>query len=45
MIAGHQHNYERTFPVFQRVPVSYNYTDPQAPVYLVSGTAGVRITL
>jgi hypothetical protein len=41
-IAGHQHNYERSFPAAADKRVATNYTDPAAPVYIVNGAAGNR---
>jgi len=41
VISGHNHNFERTYPVYKEQPTSFNYTNPQAPVYSVIGSAGV----
>lgn len=38
-LSGHDHMYERTFPVRNRVPVK-QYHRPGAPVYVVEGDAG-----
>ena len=38
--AGHDHNYECTWPVYQGKPTSRTYNDPEAPVHVLSGTAG-----
>lgn len=39
--AGHDHNYETTWPVYKgRVVGERSYTDPQAPIHILSGTAG-----
>jgi len=43
VIAGHMHNYERSYPVYKRIPTSSNYTNPTAPVYTVVGTAGISL--
>lgn len=45
---GHLHNYERTWPTYKGKAVlkgtnSTHYVDPQAPVYVVQGTAGALI--
>ena len=42
VIQAHEHDYERTFPVYQSQAVSTNYTDPTKPVYVVNGAAGNR---
>lgn len=39
-LAGHLHNYERTWPVFNGEVTAQSYTDPKAPVHLVIGMAG-----
>ena len=39
--AGHDHNYETTWPVYKGVPRGdKSYTDPVAPIHILSGTAG-----
>ena len=43
VISGHNHNYERTYPVFKKNPTSTEYNNPAAPVYIVAGTGGVCI--
>ena len=47
---GHDHSYERTYPVFQEEPLSNftssavePYRDPGAPIHVVVGTAGRSI--
>ncbi|PVD20925.1 hypothetical protein C0Q70_19088 [Pomacea canaliculata] len=40
VIAGHNHQYERSYPVYQEKATQKNYTNPQAPVYIVNGAAG-----
>lgn len=42
VISGHNHNYERTYPVYKRKQIANNYENPAAPVYAVIGSAGVR---
>jgi hypothetical protein len=41
VISGHNHNYERTYPVYKSEPTSTGYDNPAAPVYAVVGSAGV----
>ena len=38
--AGHDHNYETTWPVYKSATVQKNYTNPEAPIHILSGTAG-----
>jgi len=40
VVQAHNHDYERSLPVYQGVPTSTNYDNPTAPVYVVSGAAG-----
>lgn len=40
VLAGHLHNYERTWPVFNGTVSAQSYTNPSAPVHLVVGMAG-----
>ncbi|ORX38727.1 Metallo-dependent phosphatase-like protein [Kockovaella imperatae] len=41
VMQGHVHLISRSYPVHQNGTVQqYNYTEPQAPVYLVNGAAG-----
>jgi len=40
VISGHNHNYERTYPVYKSEPTSTGYDNPAAPVYAVVGSAG-----
>jgi hypothetical protein len=45
---GHLHNYERTWPTYKGKAVlkgtnSTHYLNPEAPVYVVQGTAGALI--
>lgn len=39
-LAGHLHNYERTWPVFQGNVAAKSYNNPTAPVHIVIGMAG-----
>ena len=41
-ISGHQHGYERSFPVAHEKRVTQSYERPGAPVYIVSGAGGNR---
>ena len=38
--AGHDHSYEVTWPVYQNKTVQRSYTNPEAPIHILSGTAG-----
>merc|ERR1712032_1104823 len=40
-INGHEHNYERSYPLYNGSSVRSN-VDPKAPIYIVSGAAGSR---
>lgn len=37
---GHQHSYERSYPVFDTTHIEKSYDHPTAPVYIVAGAAG-----
>ncbi|XP_071958115.1 acid phosphatase type 7-like [Antedon mediterranea] len=37
---GHEHSYERLYPIFNNEVYSKDYTDPQAPVHIITGAAG-----
>jgi hypothetical protein len=39
-LAGHLHNYERSYPVHNGTVTSRNYTDPTSTVHVVAGMAG-----
>ncbi|XP_006813910.2 uncharacterized protein LOC102800613 [Saccoglossus kowalevskii] len=39
-MAGHNHQYERSYPVYNGTVISKNYINPQATVYIVNGGAG-----
>ena len=47
-ITGHEHQYERTFPVFNGTVTtagsSGTFTNPGAPVYVVQGTSGAFVS-
>eukprot|EP01095_Lingulamoeba_sp_RSL-Kostka_P011056 TRINITY_DN4118_c0_g1_i1.p1 TRINITY_DN4118_c0_g1~~TRINITY_DN4118_c0_g1_i1.p1 ORF type:complete len:128 (-),score=34.97 TRINITY_DN4118_c0_g1_i1:161-544(-) len=38
--SGHTHNYARSYPVFNGVVVSTNFTNPTATSYVICGAAG-----
>lgn len=40
IISGHIHDYERTWPVYKKGVVQYNYKEPTAPVHILIGTLG-----
>ena len=40
VLEAHEHSYERLWPTFDTHPTQRNYTDPLAPVHIVTGTAG-----
>ncbi|XP_070204035.1 acid phosphatase type 7-like isoform X2 [Littorina saxatilis] len=42
VLQGHEHNYERLYPVYKGVVVATNYTNPPAPVQIISGAAGSK---
>lgn len=39
-LSGHNHQYERTYPMYKGQAVAYNFSNPAAPVYIVNGGAG-----
>lgn len=39
-LAGHLHNYERSWPVFKGNVTAKSYSDPDSPVHVVIGMAG-----
>lgn len=41
-ISGHNHQYERSFPVYHLKATQKDYIDPKAPVYIVDGAAGCK---
>lgn len=42
VLQAHEHNYERLYPVFKGVVLSKNYTNPPAPIQIISGAAGSK---
>ena len=40
IIEAHEHSYERLWPVFNDIVTAHNYSNPKAPVHLISGSAG-----
>jgi acid phosphatase type 7 len=42
VLQAHEHDYERSFPVYGSKTERTNYTNPRAPVYIVNGAAGNR---
>ena len=40
VIQGHEHSYERLWPVYNETVMAKNYSDPKAPVHIISGAAG-----
>ena len=40
VLQSHEHAYERLWPQYKGVVLSKNYSNPQAPVQLISGAAG-----
>lgn len=40
IIQGHEHSYERLWPVYNGTVIARNYTNPKAPVHIISGAAG-----
>ncbi|XP_065188740.1 acid phosphatase type 7-like [Sycon ciliatum] len=40
IVEGHEHSYERLYPVFNETVTQKNYIDPKAPVHIISGQAG-----
>lgn len=40
IIEAHEHSYERLWPVFNDTVTAHNYTNPKAPVHVISGAAG-----
>ena len=39
-LSGHQHRYERTWPMYSSRAFQTDYTNPMAPVYIVNGAMG-----
>jgi len=40
IIEAHEHSYERLWPVFNYTVTQFNYSNPLAPVHIISGAAG-----
>ena len=40
IIQGHEHSYERLWPVYNETVTGKNYINPRAPVHIISGAAG-----
>lgn len=40
VLSGHQHYYERTWPVYNKKTAQLNYVNPAAPVHITIGTLG-----
>ena len=40
IIQGHEHSYERLWPVYNETVTAKNYINPRAPVHIISGAAG-----
>ena len=40
VLAGHDHQYERSYPVYRGRATQSHYRQPRAPVYIVNGAAG-----
>ena len=43
VISGHNHQYERSYPVYHGSPTQKDYINPKAPVYIVNGAAGNKM--
>jgi len=42
VIQAHEHSYERLWPMYKGVVVAKNYTNPQAPIQIITGAAGSK---
>ncbi|XP_033754057.1 acid phosphatase type 7-like isoform X2 [Pecten maximus] len=42
VLQAHEHSYERLWPQYKGVVLAKNYTNPQAPVQLITGAAGSK---
>ena len=42
VLQAHEHSYERLWPMYKGIVLSKNYTNPAAPVQLVTGAAGSK---
>lgn len=45
ILEAHEHCYERLWPVYNETVTAESYTNPKAPVHLISGTAGCNEVL
>lgn len=39
-ISGHQHNYERTWPMYKHKAFQQGYRNPKAPIHIINGAMG-----
>ncbi|OWF35634.1 acid phosphatase type 7-like isoform X2 [Mizuhopecten yessoensis] len=42
VLQAHEHSYERLWPQYKGVVLAKNYSNPQAPIQLITGAAGSR---
>ena len=42
VLEAHEHSYERLWPMYKNIVLAKNYTNPPAPVQLVTGAAGSK---
>lgn len=42
VLQAHEHSYERLWPMYKGVVLSKNYTNPAAPIQLITGAAGSK---
>lgn len=42
VIQAHEHSYERLWPMYKGVVLAENYTNPRAPIQLITGSAGSK---
>ena len=40
VFTGHEHSYERMYPVYNLEVIQHDYFNARAPIYIVTGTAG-----
>ena len=40
VVQGHEHMYERSWPLYKSKPLARHYTNPKGPVYIISGSTG-----
>ena len=41
IIQGHEHAYERMWPLYKGQPESHSYVNPRSPVHLIIGSSGI----